>query len=147
VAFQKRWDPDLEDYISDRTLTGPPKAAPETGTTVQDDGVVIVADQNVQPDVPPVTPVTVSFPGPNEPIVGKNGLITPRWWRFLDELYRRTGGVNDNINRAPSYYRWVNSTVALSLAGAAPSVKIDPGPEMSVGSIALTGQTPVRVVA
>lgn len=139
MPFYREWDPATGDTVVNRDRTGPPPP-PQTGVTVQDDGVVIVANQNILPDVPPATPVQVNFPGPNEPIVGKDGRITPRWWRFLDELYRRTGGVNDNINQIPTTYLPAGSPDALTLAGVAPTLKIDPGPEMSLGSMAIAGQ-------
>jgi hypothetical protein len=115
MPFHREWEDGK--YIFNRNRTGP-LPPPETGTTVQEGGAVIYANQAVTPAVPPSTPVKVNFPGPNEPIVGPNGLITPRWWRFLDELYRRTGGPVDNINR----------------------------PEMSVGSISIAGQNADRTV-
>jgi hypothetical protein len=138
MPFHREWEDGK--YIFNRNRTGP-LPPPETGRTAQEDGFVVVANQNVQPDVPPATPVEVNFPGPNEPIVGANGLITPRWWRFLDELYRRTGGPVDNINKAPN--AWLPpDTVALVLSGAAPVVNVAEISIPSTQSVALTGYAP-----
>ena len=141
MPFHREWDPEEEAYVANRSRTGPPPP-PQTGRTVQEDGTVIVANQNTQPQVPPATPVQVNFPGPNEPIVGRDGRITPRWWRFLDELYRRTGGVVDNINKAPVTYLPVGAPDALVFTGIAPTISrtifIYEFP--TTGSVALTGQ-------
>ena len=140
MPFNREWDKSIGDYAINRDRTGPPAPA-ETGTTVQEDGSVIYANQQTTPSVPPATPVEVNFPGPNEPIVGANGLITPRWWRFLDELYRRTGGPVDNINRVPPTYL-PPDTSALVLSGTAPVVKLDIFISPSIDSIAITGYAP-----
>lgn len=141
MPFQRRWDAEAGEPIVDRTLTGPPPP-PETGTTTQEDGTVIVANQNIQPQIPPATPVTVNFPGPNEPVVGLNGLMSPRWWRFFDELYRRTGGVVDNINKAPVVYLTVGAPAELSFTGYAPSVEITHIRDVGTGSVSFTGFAP-----
>jgi hypothetical protein len=107
---------------------------------VQEDGTIIVANQTIQPQIPPARPGTVTFPVPNEPLVGKDGRITPRWWRFLDELYRRTGGVVDNINKVPVFYLRP-STVSLVITGYAPTVlNPDDIRTPSTASVTLTGQ-------
>lgn len=149
MPFQKKWDPVTGTKVSDRTLTGPAVPAPETGTTVQEDGTVIVANQNIQPQVPPATPVHVNFPGPNEPLIQANGLISPRWYRFLDELYRRTGGVVDNINKAPQTFLTTGAPASLVLSGIAPTVSrtvfIFRLPSTAAAS--LTGHAPTVTVA
>ena len=144
MPFHREWDREAGEYTINRERTGP-LPVPQTGTTVQEGGAVIFANQAVTPAVPPPTPVQVNFPGPNEPIVGPNGLITPRWWRFLDELYRRTGGPVDNINKQPLVYL-PPDTDALVLSGKAPTLEISHGPEMSVGSISIAGQNADRTV-
>lgn len=145
MPFNREWDPDTGGFERNDDRTGPPPP-PETGTTVQDDGAVIVANQNVTPQIAPATPVTVNFPGPNEPIVGQNGLISPRWWRFLDELYRRTGGIVDNINKAPATYLTAGAPDSLLLSGAAPTVSVtDNIRTPSTASLSTTGFIPTVV--
>lgn len=138
MPFHREWDRGSGTYTINRDRTGP-KPAPATGVIAKEDGTVIVANQNITPSVPPSTPVQVNFPGPNEPIVGANGMITPRWWRFLDELYRRTGGVEDNINKVNGTYLFPTTSVVV-LSGIAPTVQIDPGAEVSAGSVVIAGQ-------
>ena len=140
MPFHREWDRASGSYTINRDRTGP-APPPETGTTAKEDGTVIVANQNVTPSIPPSTPVPVNFPGPNEPIVGANGMITPRWWRFLDELYRRTGGVQDNINKIHTTYLFP-TTSSMVLSGQ--SVTIDRTIFIyefpSTASVAMTGQ-------
>ena len=138
MPFHREWG--TGEYTVNRVRTGavPP---PETGTTAKEDGTVIVANQNITPSIAPSTPVKVNFPGPNEPMVGANGLISPRWWRFLDELYRRTGGVVDNINKVHTSYLFP-TTNALVLSGKSNTISrtilIYEFP--STASVAMTGQ-------
>lgn len=138
MPFHREWEDG--GYVINRDRSGP-VPPPETGTTVKEDGAVIVANQNVTPSIPPSTPVQVNFPGPNEPMVGANGMITPRWWRFLDELYRRTGGVIDNINKIHTTYLFP-TTISVVLSGQ--SVTIDRTTFISripsTASVAMTGQ-------
>lgn len=143
MPFQREWRQVNGGYelVPNRDRTGYPRPVPETGLVVEEDGVIALANQNVRPDIPPATPVQVNLPGPNEPLVLSNGRINPRWWRFFDELYRRTGGPVDNINRAPTTYVGNSTPDALALAGIAPTVKIDPGPEMKLGTVTLAGQS------
>ncbi len=148
MPFHRRWDSSHGEYFVDRNETGAPPP-PETGTTVQGDGVVVVANQTLQPQVPPATPVTVTFPGPNEPLVLKDGRIAPRWWRFLDELYRRTGGVVDNINKAPVTYLPTGAPASLVLSGYAPTVSVTTNVKEfpTTGSLGITGFAPTVTVA
>jgi hypothetical protein len=132
MPFHREWRDG--DVIINRNRTGP-LPPPETGTTTEASGNV------VQSGAPPPTPVEVTFPGPNEPMVGPNGLITPRWWRFLDELYRRTGGPVDNINKAFGS-RLNPGSDALVLSGAAPVVNVAEISIPSTQSVALTGYAP-----
>jgi hypothetical protein len=141
MPFHREWEDGK--YIFNRNRTGP-LPPPETGTTVQEGGAVIYANQAVTPAVPPSTPVQVNFPGPNEPIVGPNGLITPRWWRFLDELYRRTGGPVDNINRRPEVYLPPDTaSMVLSGQSVASSRTIFIYKFPSTASVSLTGYIPL----
>lgn len=147
MPFSRVWDPETGTYVKSTTQTGPPPP-PETGTTTQADGTVIVANQNTAPQIPPATPVTVNFPGPNEPVVGANGVISPRWWRFFDQLYRRTGGVVDNINKTPTIYLPAGSPASLVLSGYAPSVSVtDNIRTPSTASLGVTGYIPLVINA
>jgi hypothetical protein len=141
VVFNRRWDEDTGDYVIDRDLTGPPVPVVQTGTTQQEDGTVIVANQNVTPSIAPATPINVTLPGPNETVINANGRLNPRWWRFFNELYQRTGGINDNINRAPVTYLAVGAPDALTLTGAAPTLDQTHNNTtiMSLGSLGITG--------
>jgi len=145
MPFHREWDREAGTYTINRDRTGP-VAPPETGTTAQAEGFVVIANQETLPDVPPATPVKVNFPGPNEPIVGANGMITPRWWRFLDELYRRTGGPVDNINKAPSV--WLPPSIdTLVLSGVAPTVVVSNNAAPGAGSISVAEQDATVVVS
>jgi hypothetical protein len=82
--------------------------------------------------------------------------MSPRWWRFFEELYRRTGALEDNINGVEIISGSSATTAAMTITGAAPTiinlttlgtgsmavagqaVKVNPIPD--TGSAALTGQ-------
>lgn len=106
----------------DRTQTGPPAPSPQTGTVRAEDGSIVADSATIE--IPRATPVFVNQPSPFEPVIDAEGKITPRWWRFFDQLYRRTGGVVDNINRVPTSLLGASSasTVAMTITGAAPSL-------------------------
>ena len=108
--------------VIDRTQTGPPAPSPQTGTVRAEDGSIVADSATI--DIPRATPVFVNQPSPFEPVIDAEGRITPRWWRFFDQLYRRTGGVVDNINRVPTTLIGgsSSSTVAMTITGAAPSL-------------------------
>lgn len=143
MPFYRRWDTETRTYVVDRNVTGPPKPNPSTGTTVADSGNVIArASGTPSVDVPPATPVQVNFPGPNEPMVDARGIITARWWRFFDELYHRTGGVYDNINRVPTTLLGAGSAGSLAITGYAPTVEIDHIRDVGLGSVTITGYAP-----
>jgi len=153
MVFNREWDESVRDYVVNRNRTGPPKPASEPGTaaaalTDNDGNVVsaVLADSPIV-GIPPSTPITVNLPSPNEPIVMSNGRVNHRWWRFFNELYLRTGGEVDAINTIPTTLLGAGSIDALALAGVAPTIKVDPGPEMSLGSLSLTGAAPTAVVA
>lgn len=143
MPFNKRWDPLTDDYIVDRDLTGPPKSSAETGTVRSADGT-IVADSSTISITPP-TPISVDLPSPNDPIVGPDGRINHRWWRFLNQLYLRTGGVVDNINRVPTTTVGSGTTAALAITGSAPTLAYDWVDKPSVGSMTITGAAPTIV--
>ena len=119
MPFQRRWDEQSQEWVIDRDLTGPPPP-PSTGTIKAEDGSIVADSTTVS--IPPATPVTVDQPSPFEPVIDANRKITPRWWRFFDQLYRRTGGVVDNINRVPATLLGSGGTVAMTITGAAPSL-------------------------
>ncbi len=151
--------------VIDRTFTGPPAPSPQTGTVRAEDGSIVADSATIE--IPRATPVFVNQPSPFEPVIDAEGRITPRWWRFLDQLYRRTGGVVDNINRVPTQLLGTGSSASMTITGAAPA-RVDihhiravgtatmtvagavpslPTTFISVpvGSMALTGELPVRV--
>lgn len=121
MPFQRRWDRVTREYIIDRSLTGP-SIDPETGTAQTASGV-IVGDTGSS-SIPPATPIPVTMPGPREPLMDSSGLVTPRWRRFFEEMYRRTGQTKDNVNDTD---RNVGDS--------------------TTGSLAFTGQQPTVVVA
>ena len=139
MAFQRRWDPELDDYVVDRNLTGPPRPAAETGTVVSQDGTVVARSTTVA--ITPATPVNVDLPSPNEPLVMSDGRINHHWWRFFNQLYLRTGGVQDNINRTPTVLLGAGSEDALAFAGQTPVTRIDEVVVGIVGSLTATGQS------
>ena len=144
--FNRRYDTDTGDYVIDRTQTGLP-TAPSTGTIVSTDGSVVAISADVV--IAPATPVKVNLPGPNEPVVDSRGRMNPRWWRFLNELYRRTGGPIDNINRVPTTLLGTGTAASLTFTGAAPTIAVTTNNQVfpTVGSVAITGFAPTAVVA
>jgi hypothetical protein len=140
VPFQRKWSLEEGDYVIDRTLTGPPQPTVYTGTTVSEDGTVVASSPTV--NITPSTPVNVTLPGPNEPVVDSQGRLNPRWWRFLNELYQRTGGINDNINRTPTTLLGAGATVAIVFTGNAPSAEITHIRQTPSDSISITGYIP-----
>jgi len=139
MPFYERFDERTGEPIVDRTQTGPPAPSPSTGTVRAEDGSIVADSATIT--IPPATPVRVDQPSPFEPVIDSEGRISPRWWRFFDQLYRRTGGVVDNINRVPTRLLGAGSVDALALTGAAPSAEIDEIVVMSVGSMTATGLT------
>ena len=140
MPFQRIFDPDTSEFIIDRDLTGPPKPVVLTGTTKAEDGTIVATSDTIV--VPPATPVQVNLPSPFEPIIDANGRITPNWWKFLNELYQRTGGNQDNIIKISTTWIVAGSPDALIFTGAAPSVEIDHIRQVGTASITTTGATP-----
>ena len=140
MPFQRVWDHGEEVYVVDRSFTGPPRPAPETGTVVAEDGTVVAQSATIA--ITPATPVKVNLPHPGEPIVMADGKINHHWWRFFNELYLRTGGVVDNINRVPTTLLGTGSHDALAFTGYAPSPEITHIRQMGKGSVAITGYAP-----
>ncbi len=140
MPFQRRYDEASREYVIDRDLTGPPKPVPSTGTKVSETGAV-VADSSVI-KVAPATPIPVTIPGIRELVVDSNGVLTPRWWRFFEELYRRTGAIQDNINNASRTLAGSATTRSMAFSGAAPSVEITHIRQMGTGSLTAAGIAP-----
>lgn len=148
MPFNREYDDEIGAYTVNRGRTSQPPP-PETGKVVAEDGTIVARTQLTYPSVPPATPVTVTFPGPNEPLVLRDGRISPRWWRFLDELWRRTGGVIDNINRIPTIGLKTGAPDDLLLSGYAPTIVVTTNVKEfpSTGSLGLTGYAPTVTVA
>jgi hypothetical protein len=139
MPFNREYVRDNGDYVIsiNRDRTGPPKPVSSTGTVKEVDGS-IVADSAAIAIAPP-TPINVDLPSPNEPLVGKDGRINHHWWRFLNQLYLRTGGVTDAINTVPTSLLGAGSAASVAFTGAAPTLRIDEITVMSLGSIAISG--------
>jgi hypothetical protein len=142
MPFQRRWSIEEEDYIVDRELTGPPPV-PSTGTTQTESGNIVGDASNVA--VAPATPVRVTMPGPREVVLDANGNMTPRWRRFFEELYRRTGAIEDNINNTDRNIGGTTTTAALVLSGAAPTAEISVTEAVPVGTLTIAGAAPTVV--
>ena len=139
-SFLRRWDEGQRDYIVDRDLTGPPKPVPSTGTRVTATGAVVADSATIA--VPPATPIPVRIPGILEPVTDSRNVMTPRWWRFFEELYRRTGAIEDNVNNASRTLAGSATTAALALTGAAPSAEITHIRQVGTASLTATGIAP-----
>ena len=137
MPFQNVWDPDTGQKAPNRNYTGPPKA-PDPGTTQTSSGVIVGSSADVS--IPPATPVEVNPFGPREPVLSKDGSMNPRVYRFLMELWRRTGGYQDNINRGDRDIAGSSTTGSLSLTGYAPTVTVFISP--TAGSLGITGNAP-----
>lgn len=143
MPFQRRYDRESRDFVFDRSLTGPPKPKPSTGKAQTATGVIVGSAANQ--DIPPATPIPVSIPGINEPVVDSRGVMSPRWWRFFEELYRRTGALEDNINRTEILASDSTTTVALVLTGVVPSVIVQQ--TVAGGSLSITGTTATATIS
>ena len=143
MPFYERFDERTGEPIVDRTQTGPPAPSPSTGTIRAEDGSIVADSATIV--IAPATPVFVNQPSPFEPVIDANGKITPRWWRFFDQLYRRTGGVVDNINRVPTQLLGGNLLDPLVVTGEVAVVREHHIRVMTSGSMSLTGELPVRV--
>jgi len=141
MAFKRRWDSDIEDFVIDRTITGPPPP-PNAGITQTETGNIVGDASGFV--VPPATPIKVTLPGPRELVLDAKGCMSEHWWRFFEELYRRTGWIEDNVNNAS---RSIGGTGALdpaplSLATAAPTVEITHNKSVPSVSMTITGVAP-----
>lgn len=142
MPFQRRFQGGVK--IVDRTQTGIPRP-PNTGVAQTEEGVIVGSLDNGI--IEPGTAVKVSFPGPKESLLDPAGHMSPRWYRFLSELYRRTGGPNDNVNFVGTLRNIAFSPDSLAITGVAPSVEIAHTRMMTVGSVTLTGVAPTVSVA
>ena len=120
MVFNRRWELASQSFVIDRTLTGPP-VTPETGTAQSQDGIIV--GDNAAATIAPPMPVRVTMPGPREPLMNAEGVMTPRWRRFFEELHRRTGRVRDHVNDTSSNVG-DSTTGALVITGYAPTVVV-----------------------
>jgi len=142
MVFNRRWEDETEGYIIDHDLTGPPPP-PSTGTTQTETGLIVGDAAGIS--IAPPTPVQVNLPGPKEPVIDSRGVMTPRWYRFLTELYRRTGGPQDNINRVDRDVGGSTTVGSLAITGSTPVVQIAHSKTPSTAALGLTGAAPTVV--
>lgn len=147
MPFQREFDATTGQFGPNRNRTGPPKPTAQTGTVVGPDGSIIADSSSI--DIVPATPIDVQFPGPNVRVIDDRGIMNPHWYRFLSQLWLRTGGEQDNINRVPTTVAGGSSstTVAVTFTGNAPTVEIDHFRAVSKGSLGFTGIAPTITVA
>lgn len=127
----------------DRTQTGA-LAPPEPGIAQTEEGV-IAGSLSEQSAIKVGTEVKVTPPGPHEKVIDARGHMTPRWYRFFRELYRRTGGTQDNVNFVGTFRQLAPPSTALAISGAAPSVDITHNRQTQVGGLTLSGGIPTVV--
>lgn len=139
MPFYREWDTEIDGFIVNRNRTGPPPP-PSTGRTQTETGVIVGDAPGFE--VPPATPVKVNIPGPREAVIDARGNMTPRWRRFFEELYRRTGALEDNINSTDRNIGGTATAGSASLSGAAPSAEITHNKSVPVLSISLSGAAP-----
>lgn len=138
MPFHRIYDNSGE-LIVDRTLTGVPPP-PEPGVAQTDGGAIVGSEADIT--IKPGTFVRVTLPGPRERMIDDNGFISPRWYRFLQELYRRTGGVNDNVNWTGHQRDLGIPSATATFTGAAPSVAITHIRVTSAGSATFSSEAP-----
>jgi hypothetical protein len=115
-----------------------PLKPPNPGVAQVEDGSIVGAGE-ADPSIPPGTEVKVNFPAPRERVIDSNGIMSPRWYRFFEELYRRTGGIYDNVNVVLARRFLSTTTGSLALASQAPSAEITHIRQMGAGSLTMTG--------
>lgn len=118
MPFQRVWNEALQTKVTDRTRTGLP-SAPETGKRQAASGLIVGDSADVT--IPPSTPIPVAMPGPREPVINAQGILTPRWRRFFEELYRRTGAYEDNVNDA-NRKLGKGTSGSMAITGYAPTI-------------------------
>lgn len=137
-------------YYVNRDRTGPP-VPPQPGVVQTNTGIVVGSDTSqagptnvvLQPD----KEIPVTIPGPREKVIDAQGNMSPRWRRFFEELYRRTGFVDDNVNAAEFTFSGSSTAGAIGLTGYAPSIDIQELSSVFVGSASFTGYAPTVTVA
>jgi len=142
MPFNLEWDPESGTYITNRNRTGPPQS-PSTGTTQADTGNIVGDSSTIA--VTPATAINVTMPGPRERVIDASGNMAPRWRRFFEELYRRTGAFEDNVNTTSRELSGSGTTIALAITGYAPSAEITHIRDVGVGSLSFTGNVPTVV--
>jgi hypothetical protein len=120
-----------------RERTGPP-VRPETGTAVGTEGAVIA--DSVDVFIAPSKIIPVTMPGPREPVLDASGIMAPRWRRFFEELYRRTGALEDNVNGLANRELGGAGIAidAVVISGSAPTIIHDRVAVPSTGSAGIT---------
>ena len=106
----------------DRTQTGA-LAPPEPGIAQSEEGI-IVGSLEEQSAIKAGTEVFVTLPGPREAVLDARGNMTPRWFRFFQELHRRTGGTQDNVNFVGTFRLLGLTAGQAAFTSEAPSVEI-----------------------
>lgn len=139
MPFYREWDPTTGAKQRNANQTGAPPS-PETGTTQTSSGMIVGDNSSVS--IPPATPITVTPPGPREKLFDANGNMSPRWYRFFMELYRRTGGWRDNINRTDRLVGGSSTTLAMSISSAAVTLKTDYYKSPPKASLAFSSTAP-----
>ena len=124
----------------DRTLTGTPPP-PEPGVAQSEDGSIVASTADPT-NIDPGTFVRVNLPGPREPVLDSSGHMSPRWYRFFTELYRRTGATQDNVNFVPAFRKLAPTGFTLAFTGAAPLANIAHNRAMGAGAAVITGVAP-----
>ena len=139
MPFHKEYEYTDEGYVArvNRTRTGPP-VPPSTGTTVAATGNVVADSADVT--IKPSKIIKVTIPGPREPVLNASGIMAPRWRRFFEELYRRTGALEDNVNALTDRDLGGSTSGAIALSGIAPTLIHNRVAASTTGSIAITGE-------
>ncbi len=140
MPFYEEFEPITQTNVVNRTRTGP-IAPPQRGVTQSSDGIVVgsITDAAV---IAPATPIPVTMPGHRDRVLNSDGSMSPHWWRFFSELYRRTGAIEDNVNWATNVDLGSGTAGAVVLATAAPSAEITHSRATSVGSLAIASTAP-----
>ena len=144
MPFNREWDDGIAEYTINRERTGPP-TPPSTGTTVASTGAVIADSTEVT--VRPSKVIKVTIPGPRERVINARGEMNQSWRRFFEELYRRTGAIEDNVNGLTDRDLGTGTSGAAVISGNAPTVLHTKLAAPSTGSIAITGELADRTVA
>ena len=140
MPFQRRWNPATREYEPDRTLTGPAVPSPDRGRDQTNSGMIVGSNADIE--VTPAKQIPVRMPGPRDRVVNPDGTMNRVWWRFLEELHRRTGALEDNVNWSGLTLGSSGTTVAIVITGAAPSAEITHSKTPSTVTLSVTGNAP-----